>query len=87
MNEYNVIQKVLRNEWVIISFVAGSLWFCVTTIVLPLQKLQIQVADIQADLKSQSKQYDALSNTLNATINRVTAVEVRLNILEKQHGI
>lgn len=77
--ETNAIRKVLRSEITWVVFTAGFLWGFVTTVVLPLQRLQIQIAQIQTDLSSQNKKYDDLSTVVNTLINRVSIVETRLD--------
>lgn len=83
MDEQNTIRKILRNEvtWVVVLF--GILWGFVTTVVLPLKTLQIQVAQVQTDLTAQNKKYDNLDKVVNILGNRTTAVETRLDNLKK----
>lgn len=73
------IQKAFRNEFVWIGMILTFLWFFVTTVVLPLQKLQIQVTQIQTDLTSQNKKYDALDKLVNNLSTRMSVVETRLD--------
>lgn len=82
--EQTAIQKVLRNEitWVIMT--GAFLWGVVTTVVLPLQKLQIQLAQVQLDLTTQNKKYDTLNTAVNALGNRTSVVESELNNIFKK---
>lgn len=84
MNEDNTIRKILRNEitWVVFTF--GFLWGVVNTVVLPLQKLQIQLAQVQVDLTSQNKKYDTLTNALNLIGNRTSVLESEVNNILKK---
>lgn len=50
--EQNNFQKFFRNELTWFGMVILAFWGVITSIVLPLQKLQIQMAQIQNQLKS-----------------------------------
>lgn len=73
----NALQKMLRNEITWAIFIIGLLWGCVQTVVLPLQKLQLQVSQIQLDLAKQNNNYDTLAS-------KVDDHEVRISILENK---
>lgn len=82
MNEENLIEKVLSNRITQMVFIGSILWGVITTIVLPLQKVQIQITQIQSDLTTQNKRYDVLSNAINLLTNRESVVESRLDNLK-----
>ncbi len=66
--EPNVLRTFFRSEitWIISIIIA--VWAFVTTVVLPIQKLQLNVENIQYQLASESKRY-------LDTENRVTNLE------------
>lgn len=78
--ERNAFQKMLRNEVTWVIFVIVSFWGFVTTVVLPLQKLQIQVAQIQTDLNKQGKTYQTLSDDVNLLKTDVAVLKVSKKI-------
>lgn len=61
----NAVRSVLRSEitW-LISFIFCIMGF-VTSVVMPLQKLQIQLAQIQSDLVINKSSYSQLEARLN----------------------
>ena len=68
----NAVRSILRSEitW-LISFIICIMGF-VTSVVMPLQKLQIQLAQIQSDLQLNGSRY--------------SQVEIRLGKLELDHA-
>ncbi len=50
--EQNLFQQFFRNEVTWLGMIIATVWAFVTTVVLPLQKLQIQVAQVQVQLKA-----------------------------------
>lgn len=68
MLEETMIRKVLKNEIVQMLGMATSIWFFVTTVILPINKIQFSLAEIQlslAELKANGVNFDAriTSNT------------------------
>lgn len=86
--EQNAIQKILRSEITWSITLIAFLWGVVTTVVLPLQKLQIQIAQVQLDLTAQNKRYDTLSNLVTKNLTDVNAtistVSSRTSVLESE---
>jgi hypothetical protein len=72
VEESNAVRSILRSEitW-LISFIAIIMGF-VSTVVLPLQSLQIQLTTIQADLLRESVRFEKL--------------EERVSTVEKDHA-
>lgn len=66
MMERNTVQKIMRSEITWAIFIIGFLWGFVTTVVLPLQKLQIQVAQVQVDLKVSSRDVGTLKDDVSS---------------------
>ena len=70
--EYGVVRSVLRSELTWLVFIVVGIWGFVTSVVLPLQRLQIQLTDIQADITAEAGKY--------------TALDMRVKILEIEHA-
>lgn len=65
LEEQNTIRTVLRSEitW-LISFIVCVMGF-VTTVIMPLQKVQIQLAQIQTELQSNNSKNLQMETRLN----------------------
>lgn len=50
--ETNAIRTVLRSEITWVIFIIGTIWGGVTGIILPLQKVQIQLIQMQSQIAS-----------------------------------
>lgn len=84
MKEELTIKKIMQNEFAQIVFFGSIFWGIITTVVLPLQRLQIQVAQVQLDLSAQNKKYDILNNSVNSLGNRMSVTESELNSIFKK---
>lgn len=77
-NEYNTreigpIRQILRHEITWFVFLIGFLWSFVATVVLPIQQLQFQIAQIQKDLSSEIINYQR--------------IEARITEIEREHAV
>ena len=61
----NAVRTILRSEitW-LISFIALIMGF-VSTVVLPLQSLQIQLTEVQTDITKEAVRYDKLEERVS----------------------
>ena len=50
VREVGVVRSVLRSELTWVVFLVAGIWGFVTTVVLPLQQLQIQLTQIQVEI-------------------------------------
>lgn len=82
--DQTAIQKILRNEFTWLVFAVGIFWGFITTVVLPLQSLQIQVAQIQNDLTKQNTQYDVLNTAVNVLTTSVSVLKSRVDTITKK---
>ncbi len=82
----NTVQKILRNEITWVIFIVGILWGVVTSVVLPLQRLQIQVSQVQDEITKQNGNYDVLNQLVNSLNNRTSVIESRLNVGQTVSG-
>lgn len=88
--EQNAIQKVLRSEITWMVFFFGCIWGFVTTVVLPLQRVQITLAQVQVaqaqlqvDLNSQNKKFDIVNASISAVSSRTSVLEAELKDIFK----
>lgn len=72
-NEQNILRSILRSEVTWVISIVVVVWSFVTTVVLPIQKLQINVENIQKQLADESKRY--------------LDTEGRVTILEKNQAV
>lgn len=79
MKEENIVRKIINNEITRYGAVAVAIWKIYTSIILPLNNLQIQSNQIQIDLRASNKKYDDLA--------RIEAShETRISILESNNN-
>lgn len=78
--EENAIRAVLRNEITWIVFIVGAIWGMVAGVVLPLQKLQLQVAQIQMDIAD-------FKTTNTQIMAEHKEFQERLSVLETKMGL
>lgn len=81
--ERTLIEKIMKTWMGQLLSISIFLWGFFTTVVLPLQKLQIQVAQVQIDLNSQGKKYDSLNTAVSALTITVSVLQSRLDNLRK----
>ncbi len=64
-NDNNTVRTILRSEitW-LISFIVIIMGF-VSTVVLPIQKLQLQLTQVQMDLAIQNNNYDKVEDRVS----------------------
>jgi len=72
-NEQNILRSILRSEVTWVISIVVVVWSFVTTVVLPIQKLQINVEDIKLQLAKESERY--------------IDTEGRVTILEKNQAV
>lgn len=72
-NEQNILRTILRSEVTWVISIVVVVWSFVTTVVLPIQKLQINVEDIKLQLAKESERY--------------IDTEGRVTILEKNQAV
>lgn len=77
----NIIRTVMKNEITWMVFLVGCIWGVVSTIVLPLQKLQIQSASIQEQLITQTSAYAVLATTVQTILTKQQVDETQINFL------
>ena len=85
IQEKNAIRAVLRNEITWIIFIIGLIWGAVQTVILPLQSVQIGLAQVQSTLVDlpQIKQDDAVFKEQQANQDaEIDAILKKLNIIE-----
>lgn len=80
--QQNLFQTFFRNELTWLGMVILAIWGFVTSVVLPLQKLQIQVAQIQTQLKSQSDTYNSFSQSVQNISTKQQLDEQEISQLE-----
>lgn len=56
-NQENIVRSVLKSEITWILFLVGGIMGFVTTVILPLQSIQMQISQIQKDLLEQRGLY------------------------------
>lgn len=71
-HEIGTVRSILRSELTWTVFVIAAIWGFVTSVVLPLQRLQIQLSQIQSDLQVSRDAY--------------VKIETRLGKLEIDHA-
>ena len=70
--EIGLVRSVLRSELTWLVFLIAGIWGFVTTVVLPLQRLQIQLTQIQIEL--------------SAVVDKDVGLDTRLKVLELDHA-
>jgi hypothetical protein len=78
-NDESVLRKLLRSEitWTV-SVVIGVMGF-VKTVVIPINNLQLQVAEIQRGINSDRSRYDELQKQVNTVANQSLETATKLN--------
>ena len=69
--EVNIVRSVLRNEITWLITLILSVWGFVVTVILPLQSLQIQVAQVQHDVSDGKIDIAKIANDNNNIINNI----------------
>lgn len=82
MKDENIVQKVLRHEATWIISLVVFLYGIITTVVLPLQELQIQVAQLQSVFSQSNSKYEALQSAVNALNVSVGILQSQVNKLK-----
>jgi hypothetical protein len=75
----SLVRKVLKNEIVQVVGIAASIWFFVTTVILPINNIQYSLASIQlslAELKTNGTNLDA---KILANSNDILVLKERLS--------
>lgn len=66
-----VIRKILRNDYAVIVTIAGVIFAFTTTVIVPIQKMQLQMAQVLEKIAK----YDAVATqvtVINANIGNLT---------------
>jgi hypothetical protein len=74
----NAVRAVLRNEITWILFIFGLIWGAIATVILPLQKLQIQVTQVQEQLISEQDRYNLINNELKTVSDKQIQIDTTL---------
>jgi hypothetical protein len=79
----NIIRTVLKNEVTWLVFLGAGFWTIVQTVVLPIQEMQIVLAQVQKDiveikLTAKDTENQIITNTAN-----IGKLDVRVSALEK----
>lgn len=84
--EQSLFQQFFRNEITWLGMVVVGVWGFVATVVLPLQKLQIQVDQLQGEVASQiasnatlASQYQTISGQQEADEAKIQAMQGLIN--------
>lgn len=79
-----IIRAVLRNEvtWVI-TFIGITIGFF-NMVVLPLNRMQLQLTQIQSDVSKQGQNYETLQTAVSALTTSVSVLKSRLDNLTGQ---
>lgn len=77
MDNENTIRKVLKHEITWAIMLIGAVWTIVSTIILPINTIQNQLAQLQTDIKQTKKDY-------NTAMEEHIALKSRLDILETE---
>lgn len=74
------IRAVLQNEITWLFLIITGVFGFVSTVVLPIQKLQLQVTQIQTDLTDSKLGYKDILENYNDLSTRVTTIESDMGI-------
>lgn len=80
--EQNLFQQFFRNELTWLGMIIIAIWAFVQTVVIPINNLQIQLAQIQQQLKTQTISYTTVSNQLQTIFTNQQVDEVKISQLE-----
>jgi hypothetical protein len=76
--ETSIIRAILRSELTWGIFLIGALMGFVSTVVLPIQKLQIQVTQIQLEITHSLATYDQIIERLSDIEKEHVSLETRI---------
>ncbi len=68
-------KKVFRNELTWLLFIIGTFLGVFNSVILPLQKIQLQISQIQSDIQNQNFRYEGLAGELKALSKEVTILK------------
>lgn len=82
-DQFGIIRNILKSEvtWALLV-VSGVMGF-VSTVVLPIQELQIQIAQIQTELQKQSEIYNSIGNRVSHLELENARIQSALGIKDK----
>lgn len=80
----SVIQKVFRSDITAIVSILAVGWAVVTTIILPIQSMQIQLTQVQSELADQKTQYATILISQATQQQSLIDVTARVTSLEKK---
>lgn len=82
MKDENVVQKVLGHEITKIIGIVVFLWGIITQVIIPLNNLQIQQAEIRSDITKVVANYESMNTTINTLSIAVSVLQSRLDNLK-----
>lgn len=85
--QQSTIRAILRNEitWVV-TFVGITIGFF-NMVVIPLNRVQLQLTQIQADLADTKNNYESALTEHQSLRSRVDVLETKVSHQQKQNGI
>ena len=82
-NEVSLLRAIFRSEITWVISIVAVVWAFVATVVLPINNLQIQVAQVQSQLAGEQTKYDQLNQNIqdvNSIANKaLTEIESHIN--------
>jgi len=82
--EQITIRKIMQNEFTWLAMIIAAVMGFVSSVILPLQKIQIQLIQIQADISETQRDYQIAITEYNSLRSRIDVVETKINNLAKQ---
>ena len=73
--EENIVRKILKNEITWVFFLLTGGWVIVSTIILPINTIQTQLAQIQTNISDSKTNVIQLQTEYNDLDNRVSVLE------------
>lgn len=77
----STIRAMLKNDYILVAGIVAIVMSFVTTIILPLQRVQIQLAQIQTEIIQTNTDYQTVIAGQASLSNRVTVLETEVNPL------
>jgi hypothetical protein len=79
--EISILRNLFRNELTWVVSIIVVVWAFVATVVLPLNRLQVQVEQIQQQLNSSSSSYSDMLNQIKDISDLANSTKTRLDDL------
>lgn len=84
MEQETTLRKVLQNEFTWILMILGAGWACVTTIIIPLNTIQTQVAQIQQNQLDATKFQQKIQVVDDGFNSRISVLESKIELATKK---